>query len=168
MCIRDSPQESTSTGRFGTSMSAHRILGLYSVPRAVSYTHLDVYKRQPLYNVIYKGKQQSSARVLFVKKAQPVQHKVFFIAHRMAAMRQCHRRKGAGCHAGRFPIQGQRKALQHTIQHAGGAEHGPRLHAGHRVGAQHAAGRGAQFNLGKLGSAFTQGIVPGEMCIRDR
>ena len=28
MCIRDSPQESTSTGRFGTSMSAHRILGL--------------------------------------------------------------------------------------------------------------------------------------------
>ena len=30
MCIRD---RSTSSGRFGTSMSAHRILGLYSVPR---------------------------------------------------------------------------------------------------------------------------------------
>ena len=28
MCIRDSPQEFTSTGVFGTSMSAHHILGL--------------------------------------------------------------------------------------------------------------------------------------------
>jgi hypothetical protein len=27
------PQESTSTGRFGTSMSAHHILGLEQVPR---------------------------------------------------------------------------------------------------------------------------------------
>ena len=29
----DLPQESTSTGRFGTSMSARRILGLKQVPR---------------------------------------------------------------------------------------------------------------------------------------